>query len=268
MSKNKKRFIAQVIPEKEWRKLGCSLRQAWNYMWMNCDAAGVYCIDPDKYEFDNGGDVFPLEKIKEKIAAYLEFFEDKILIKSFIEINFGNKLNPEYNPHKPLFKAILENGLKLNSSLNQAYFKLIDKDKDRDKDKEEDKDKDKKGGMGEKTKRIFTKKAEGLNVVSETLQTISEIQESFKTENSWKEFICRNIREVKQGFTMQDVDDWLETFFKTIKGDGEQYKTIADTKKHFNRWLLIQIKNQKTNEPEHTINRQTKQTIERNLNGW
>lgn len=81
----------------------------------------------------------------------------------------------------------------------------------------------------------------------ENLLKIEKLQEDFKTETSWKESICRNIREIKKGFSMNDVDDWLETFFKLITSDGEELKTIGDTKKHFNRWLLIEINKQNGN---------------------
>lgn len=242
MSKRKKRFIAQVIPDKVWRKLGCSLRQAWNFMWINCDEAGVFTIDEDRYEFENGGDEFPIETIKERLSDFLVFNGDKILILDFIQVNYGTKLNPEYNPHKPLFRALKDNKLKLNPSLNQAYFKLIDEDIEEDVDEEEDKDE-----YFEKSEKLLN-----LNVESETLQSIDEIENQFTNEVSWKESICRNLSEVKNGFDMQTLENYLEQFFKLIRGDGEDYKTVKDTKKHFNRWLKIEIQKNKTNDKSNT----------------
>ena len=40
---------------------------------------------------------------------------------------------------------------------------------------------------------------------------------------------------------METLENYLEQFFKLIKGDGEECKTVKDTKKHFNRWLKIEI---------------------------
>src|SRR5690606_37942022 len=177
MSKKKKRFIAQVIPEKEWRKLGCSLRQAWNHMWSNCDEVGVFLIDIDKYEFDNGGDEFPLDLIKEKLKDYIEISGEKILLKHFIEVNFGNKLNLEYNPHKSLFRALKENKLKIISSLNQACFKLIDVYEEGDEDEEGDE-------TFEKSEKLLN-----LEVDSQTLLEISNIKIQIQNEFTWKETI-------------------------------------------------------------------------------
>ncbi|WP_299129431.1 hypothetical protein [uncultured Winogradskyella sp.] len=134
-----KRFIKQIIPLKVWRKLDSSLREAWYYMWMTCDEAGVFYIDEDLYEFNNKTE-FPLNQLKSELNDWLEFTDEKILIKAFIQVNFGEKLNPEYNPHKPLFRAIKKNNLKLHLSLNQASFKLVDEEEDVDESVDEDED--------------------------------------------------------------------------------------------------------------------------------
>lgn len=223
-----KRFIKQVIPLKVWRKLGCSLREAWNYMWMNCDEAGVFIIDEDLYEFNNGIE-FPLTELKNKLSDWLVFSGEKILIKSFIETNYGNKLRPDYNPHKPLFRAINKHNLKLISSLNQACFKLVDEDVEEEEDEDVEE-------TFEKSEKLLK-----IEVDADTLLEVSKLKTQIQNEFTWKETICRNIREIIPKFTPEDFDNYLDQFFKTIEGDGEEYKTIQDTKKHFNRWLKIEI---------------------------
>lgn len=80
-----------------------------------------------------------------------------------------------------------------------------------------------------------------IEVDADTLLEISKLKTQIQNEFSWKETICRNIREVIPKFTPEDFDNYLDQFFKIIKGDGEEYKTVQDTKKHFNRWLKIEI---------------------------
>lgn len=224
-----KRFIKQVIPLKIWRKLGCSLREAWNYMWMNCDEAGIFLIDEDLYEFNNGSE-FPLTELKQKLSEWLLFSGEKILIKAFIETNYGNKLRPDYNPHKPLFRAIKKHNLKLILSLNQACFKLVDEEED--EYEEEDVDE-----TFEKSEKLLK-----IEVDTETLLEIHILKTQIQNEFTWKETVCRNLREVIPKFTPDDFDNYLDQFFKQIENDGEQAKTIQDTKKHFSRWLNIEIK--------------------------
>lgn len=125
-----KRFIDVSSLPKAFRKLDPSLKLTWYYLWNNCDASGVWEIDEDLFEFENGID-FNIEIIKKSFSQLYDFSEDKILIKDYIRINYS-KLKENYNPHKPVFRKIDKNNLKLNASLNQASFKLEDEDEDKE----------------------------------------------------------------------------------------------------------------------------------------
>jgi len=81
---------------------------------------------------------------------------------------------------------------------------------------------------------------------SENLLAIQTLKTEIQNEFTWKETVCRNMKEVKPNFTPEEFDNYLEQFFKQIENDGEEVKTIQDTKKHFSRWLNIEIK--KSNE--------------------
>lgn len=127
-----KRFIDISSLPKAFRKLNPSLKLTWFYLWNNCDASGVWEIDEDLFEFENGID-FNIEIIKKEFFDLFVFSDNKILIKDYIRINYS-KLKESYNPHKPVFRKIDKNNLKLNASLNQASFKLEDEDEDEDKE--------------------------------------------------------------------------------------------------------------------------------------
>lgn len=121
-----KRFIDNSILPKGFRKLDPRLKLTWYYLWLNCDESGVYDIDEDLFEFENGFSL-DLSALKELFKGIVDVNEGKILIKDFIFINQCDfsKLKPDYNPHKPVFRAISKNKLKLEPSLNQASFKLV-----------------------------------------------------------------------------------------------------------------------------------------------
>lgn len=133
-----KRFINQVIPKKSWRKLDCNSKLTWFFMWMNCDVSGVYTIDEDLFEFENGFE-FDLKLVESNFSDHVEILDDKILIIDFIKINYGTKLRPDYNPHKPLFRKIEENNL-IISILSQACFKLVEEDEEEEEDEDGDGD--------------------------------------------------------------------------------------------------------------------------------
>jgi len=94
--------------------------------------------------------------------------------------------------------------------------------------------------------KIEFEKDNNLKIDNEDDVTISIIKKEIQNEFTWKETICRNMREVKPNFKPDDFDNYLEQFFKQIENDGEETKTIQETKKHFSRWLNIEIK--KSNE--------------------
>lgn len=136
-----KRFIQ---PDwKQLRKLNEKLQRAWFYLWDQCDDIGVYHYDPDYLKLDlkitNGISLSDLSKLPECEILPGE----RILIKNFITVNYTN-LKHNYNPHKPAFRDLDKNNLKLNLSLNQASLKLEEEEEDKDKDEGEEE-----GGLGE-----------------------------------------------------------------------------------------------------------------------
>ncbi|MDI6034008.1 hypothetical protein QLS91_13080 [Flavobacterium sp. LB2P84] len=164
-------FIDNEILPKAFRKLELSLKLTWYYIWTHCDKSGVWEIDEDLFEFENGFS-FDLKSFKENFYDLVEISSKKILVVDFIKVNYGT-LTKNYNPHKPVFRDLLKNKVELNPSLNQAYFKLIDEDEEEDKDEKEDK-KEEENKKSEKLKIQRKPKAE--------IQKI-EIEYPFFTEN-------------------------------------------------------------------------------------
>lgn len=128
-----KRFI-----EPDWKKLRILpgyLQRAWFYCWDKADEAGVYHHDQEYLKLDL--------KLKEDVTIQdlgrlpdVEILPgDRILLKNFLLVNY-TRLKPDYNPHKPAFRAIEKNGLTLNSSLNQASLKLEEEGEDEEEDKD------------------------------------------------------------------------------------------------------------------------------------
>ncbi len=79
---------------------------------------------------------------------------------------------------------------------------------------------------------------------------LTELKNQISNEVSWKDGLCRDHKVIDPSFTPEELENWIEIFFTTIKNDGEERKTVKDFKKHFNRWLSLQIKKNLSNEQQ------------------
>tara|TARA_B100001146_G_C16160039_1_gene425225 strand:+ start:294 stop:1016 length:723 start_codon:yes stop_codon:yes gene_type:complete len=238
-----KRFIDNSILPKSFRKLNPSLKLAWYYIWNNCDPAGVWEIDEDLFEFENGFDL-DLENLEKNLGDLLEISHEKelILIKDFIAINQCDlqKLNSDYNPHKPVFRALLKNDVKLNPSLNQASLKLVvgvvvgveveDKEK---------------GGVGEKTEKSKPKKIK------------------IPTEEEFIEYAFANEVQADESKVRLKYRAWQEAGWKS----GKKLTPIKNWKTTLLNTLPY-LKSDRNGKSEPTINRQSAETIKQNSQGW
>jgi len=145
-----------------------------------------------------------------------------------MECDFEGLNNKEkYNVLNQRFKRMLEaviNNSNSNSNSNCIY---------NSKEKE---------GVGEKT--------------SGTELNLEDLKSQLQNEFTWKETICRNMKEVEVEFSTETFDLFLDQFFKVIGNDGETEKTVKDSKKHFSRWLNLEISKIKTNEKSTSNNAQ------------
>lgn len=241
-------FIDIDILPKAYRKLELSLKQAWFYIWTHCDKSGVWEIDKDLFEFENGFE-FELQNFSEAYGELIEVAEDKILMKDFIKINYGT-LTDNYNPHKPVFRDMAKNNIKLHPSLNQACFKLVDIDED----KEEDEYEKGKGGMGEKPKKQPKPKADPEPEVIMPFET-----ETFKAQwQVWKVFRKKEHRfeyktTISEQAALKELSEFAEGNEKTAIAIIHQ--SIAKGWKGF-----FELKNQPhgTGQQQNTGNSKTK----------
>lgn len=133
-----RRFIDAEIWQ-ALRKLNSNLKQLYFYAWSKADPIGVYLIDWDYLKIDLGLK-YSIEDFL-KLPSVKKMSEQKVIFEDFIMVNYGC-LKVGYNPHKPAFRALELNRLIINSSLNQASFKLEEEGEYKEEGKEE-------GGVGE-----------------------------------------------------------------------------------------------------------------------
>lgn len=234
---SKKRFINISSLPKAWRKLEPSLKLTWFYLWTHCDSAGIWEVDEDLFAFENGFEL-NLVSLKKALDTEIEICENLVLLKNFIEVNYGC-LKQDYNPHKPVFRSISKNNLKLSPSLNQAYFKLVDEEEDKyeEEGKEEKEDEIiKKVVEIQKTKRlsffdseVFKKQWELWKVFRKKQHKFSFI--SMDSENR-KLTALKNLangnEQIAIEIIQQSIDNGWKGFFELKKQTGDEKINEAD----------------------------------------
>lgn len=73
-------------------------------------------------------------------------------------------------------------------------------------------------------------------------KTLTECKAELLKSQSWLEQVTMN----KRLTSIRDTEVWLIQFFSTLAADGITHKGVADAKKHFNRWLGLQLQNKTT----------------------
>lgn len=137
-----KRFTDTEKWKKPWyRKLGSRGRDIWNWIYDNCEAAGVWEIDTERMTFDLG---FAVEKsdVLTIIPGAKEIGDNKIFFANFLAFQYG-RLSEDCNPHIPIIRRLKE--LNLWEGYLKGLQTLMDKEKDKDKEKVKEKDKEKEG---------------------------------------------------------------------------------------------------------------------------
>lgn len=192
---------------KALRKLAPSLKLAWFYLWDKADSIGVYDHDDAYFQIDNGCEVEFEELLK--LPGVQKISETKILLVDYIIVNYG-QLKDGYNPHKPAFRDLDKNNLKLNSSLNQACPKLEDEEEDEDEDKEEDKDKDEKEITREVEKKSEPKSLIPENFPFKSPEAIKAMEDYIKHRRQLK---VRPYTQIGIETAMKTWESWGEAMF-------------------------------------------------------
>jgi hypothetical protein len=184
--KYKKRFI---------RNLPAAYKIFWDYLYHDCDHAGIWQVDFEVAQICVGKDA-PITA-EEALRLFNEEEERVIVlngggkwfIKTFVEFQYG-VLNPLNRVHQSVLFELQKYKIKgLASPLEGA------------KEKEKDKDKERKGGVGEKQKwfeEIWAQypnklgKAKALSYFNATVQTEQDYQSCRKALERYKEHLRGN----------------------------------------------------------------------------
>lgn len=136
------------------RGLQGAYKLLWDYLYHECDHAGVWIVDFEIAQMYIGGD---MKISKEKALSFFNPDEVRVVeidngkqwfLPGFIEFQYG-KLNPKNRVHESVISILHKHNL-IEEDFSLKQFKpLISplqgaKDKDKEKDKLKDKDKDKK----------------------------------------------------------------------------------------------------------------------------
>lgn len=106
-----KRFVDPDRNRKAMRGVDVKLRFAFEWLWQNCDAAGIWDWDPDLFKFECGY-ALDVEALMKACPRVQRLPSGDIILVDYIEINYG-RLKENYNPHKPAFRSVDAHGLTL-----------------------------------------------------------------------------------------------------------------------------------------------------------
>jgi len=117
-----------------------------------CDSAGVWTPNYKLAAIYVGETFTEAEILEVDGGDQFEKFGEKILVKGFIEFQYG-VLSESCNPHRPIIKKLIKYGLWIDGKLRVPEFSgrvpnrvpdtLEEKEKDKDKEQDKDMDKDK-----------------------------------------------------------------------------------------------------------------------------
>lgn len=105
-----KRFIDTSKYRAQWRTMPINARLTFYWLWENCDAGGVWEIDPDYFKFQTSMKWDTDAIIKHLSGHVVKISAHAVWLVEFIEVNYG-ELKDGYNPHKPAIRSALHYGL-------------------------------------------------------------------------------------------------------------------------------------------------------------
>jgi hypothetical protein len=116
-----RRFIDKSAFPKQFRKLSPNSKLTVYYLWTNCDKAGVWEIDEDLFEFENGIE-FDLTDLKSPLLDLIAFNKEIIVLKDFVFVDQKGNIKENYNPHKPIIVSMQKNNLGYDSVSKKMYI--------------------------------------------------------------------------------------------------------------------------------------------------
>lgn len=104
-----KRFVDTDRYRKSLRGVDCKIRLAHEWLWQNCDQAGVWITDLDLFKFECGYKL-EVDALLKACPWVRQLPNGALFITDYIDVNCG-KLKEGYNPHKPVFRSLEANGI-------------------------------------------------------------------------------------------------------------------------------------------------------------
>jgi len=127
------------------RSLKGAYKLLWDYLYHDCDHAGIWIVDFEIAQIYIGADMpvnrkDALKYFNDGEVRIIEFENDKWFIPSFIDFQYG-ELSENNRAHNSVINILKKNNLYNNKGLIRGLQDPKDKDKDIDKDKNMEKEK-------------------------------------------------------------------------------------------------------------------------------
>ena len=218
------------------RGLQGAYKLLWDYLYHDCDHAGIWIVDFDIAQIYIGKDmsvnkVDALKYFNTNEIRIVEFNSgSKWFIPSFIEFQYGI-LNEQNRAHNSVIKILS----KYNLYQNKKLISPLQGAKEKDKEKELDKDKEKEeNGNDENFK---------PNNSEIVFNTLPELQKELINSETWHIELAQIYN-----ITTKEVVVKLNIFLKEQSADDDKFfliRSLTEIKKHFRNTLKLNIVKEK-----------------------
>lgn len=226
------------------RGLKGAYKLLWDYLYHDCNHAGIWIVDFDIAQIYLGSD---MQVNKEDALKYfnkdeervIEFEKGKWFIPSFIDFQYG-ELSQNNRAHNSVINILSKNNLINNKGLVRGLYDPKDKDKDKNMDKDMDMDKYKCDEI----------KKEG------TLHNIEKLINVYLDDERLCDAVISNKDNGIKDKT--HLNSLINEFSDNLKEQGR----FSETWKEFTRYFLNWVKSKNKNNPKgEDITKQLKRNI-------
>lgn len=160
------------------RGLNGAYKLLWDYLYHDCNHAGIWIVDFDIAQIYLGSDMLvnkedALKYFNKDEERVIEFEKGKWFIPSFIDFQYG-ELNQKNRAHNSVINILSKNNLINNKGLIRGLYSPKDKDKVKDKYKD---------------KILNSEKAFDLLVENNTTEFESFLMQNKKLVNDWDKMV-------------------------------------------------------------------------------
>jgi len=231
------------------RGLKGAYKLLWDYLYHDCDHAGIWIVDFQIAQLYIGQDM-PVNKV-EALAAFntdeeriIEFDGGKKwFIPSFIEFQYG-ELKPENRVHNSAISTLSKFGLyEKNKGLIRGFQATIDKDKDKDT-----------------VLQLNKEEPEIQQPDPHLIFNLEKVKQNFDNDYKLHEMAQR-----ENFFSSEEMDQAVTEFWNTKQLDPETIiKPYSDFQKHFLNWCRqnkVRIKKKEKLQPNGEVKTEFKRIV-------